>query len=166
MVLSYETAEIEHCAGVTKGLKDRCHLGRAEHIGGVVPFAKGGSKKRVIAMAVGKEDMLGPDFVDTQACVEEQVELRDHKRGVPCGARATGQDIVMIRFRKTPLQDLGACGLRERISEGDCGCHAEGERWQLNPVASGVCERWQVIIPCSSLLRSLIVDEALCGCRG
>lgn len=72
----------------------------------------------MVVVSVRDEDVFGPRFVDDQAGVEQEVELRDHKGGVPGRARFAGQDVVREGFGEGPFEDVGAGGLGEGGGEG------------------------------------------------
>ena len=113
-----QTTEIQHRPRLAEGIKNIHHLDGAEHVGRVLPLPKGRGQQGVVAVAVRQEDVFGPERVDAQAGVQEEVELGDDEGGVPRCAGAARQDEVLEGPREGPCEDLGPGGLRE----GGCEC--------------------------------------------
>lgn len=67
----------------------------------------------MVAVAVCQEDVLRPQPVDDHAGIEEQVELWDDERGVPCCSRSSGENILLVFTRESPFEDLRMSGLGE-----------------------------------------------------
>lgn len=76
----------------------------------------------MVAVAVGQEDVLRPQPVDDHSGIEEQVELRDDKRRVPCCSRSACEDILLVFTWESPFEDFRVRGL----GKGSCiiwSCH-------------------------------------------
>ena len=63
----------------------------------------------MVAVAVGEKDVFWPQPVDDQSGVEEQVELRDDERGVPCCSGSAREDILLVSTWKPPFEDFRMC---------------------------------------------------------
>lgn len=69
-------------------------------------------------MSVGDKDVLWPLLVDTEAGVEEEVELGDDEGCVPSRAGSARQNEVVVWPREFPFQHFGACWLWEGRGKG------------------------------------------------
>jgi hypothetical protein len=118
ILMTNQTSQIEHRIGKYKIIQHALHTPGAEYIRRIFPLDKGGRQERVIIVAVGDEDVLGAELVDAQTGVEEQIQLGDDEGGVPGGAGAAGEDVLVVRAREAPFEDVGARGLREGRGEG------------------------------------------------
>lgn len=101
-----ETPQIQHRISQDKVIKRRLHTGGTINVRRVLALDKGGRQQRVVVVAMGEEDVLGPQLVDAEPGVEQQVERRNDKGRVPGGSTSARQDVLMVRLGEAPLEDI------------------------------------------------------------